>query len=84
LPIFYAYSTLLQPVDLLYPGGDAFFSVFKVEGWVPLGASSYLNSTKLFVLLLEFQDQVDRITQHLAFGEYNLGNFFDFLIGIVF
>lgn len=69
-------------MDLLDSGCYAFFSVFKVEGGIPLGAGADFDSTVVSVFLLKFQDQFDGVPLHLAFGEDDFGNLFDFLIGV--
>lgn len=79
-----AYLALLESMDLLYSCCDTFFSVFKVEGGIPLRTSTDFDCPIVLVLLLKFQDQVDRIALHLGFGERDLRNLFDFLIGIAF
>jgi hypothetical protein len=71
-------------MDFLDPSRDAFFRIFEIEGGVPFGTGSDFNSSVIPVLLLEFQDQFNGITLHLAFGENNLWNLFDSLIGIAF
>lgn len=69
-------------MDFLDSSGDRFFGVFKVEAGVPLNRRPDFNSPVLSVLLLQFQDYLDRITIHLLFGQHYLRNLSYFLIGI--
>ena len=76
------YLALIKPMDLLYPRSYWLFSVLKVERGVPFSTGTDLDSSIFSVFLLKFQDQVHRVTLHLALGQCYLRNFFDFLIGI--
>lgn len=69
-------------MNFLDSSGDGFLGVFKVEAWVPLNRRPDFNSPVLSVLLLKFQDYLDRITIHLLFGQHYLRNLPYFLIGI--
>ena len=84
MPINKGYLAFFESVDLLDPGGNAFFSVFKVKGRVPLRTGLDFYGTVISVLFLKFQDQFDGVSLHLGLGECYLWNFFDFLVGFVF
>jgi hypothetical protein len=60
------YLALLQSMYFLNTSCDRFFCVFKVEEGPPLGTSSDFYSTEFSILLLQFQDYLDRVGHHLG------------------
>lgn len=69
-------------MNFLNSGSDRFLSVLKAEGRLPFGAGLDFNSSVFFVFLLEFQDQLDRISFHVLLTELYLRYFWDFFIRV--
>lgn len=77
-----SYLSLRELVNFLNSGSDCFLSVLKTEGRLPFGAGPDFHSSVVFVFLLEFQDQFNRISLHIFLTELDLRYFWYFFIGV--
>lgn len=74
------YLSFLKTMNLLNSCCNTFIRIFKTKSWFPLFTAYQLNSSKVFIHLLKFQQEWNRIPLHILLSQSKLWYKWDFLI----